>query len=208
MLEKKERKKKMKMNEYLEFGKLFPLMGVSQLNDVGEMLDSILANEYGNKTCGTIITRRIVDGSVGEVEQEQIAKEIYFMNKHKWDSLLSFADEEVDGYYDKYERVTTEYGKKTVNEKSGTDKIGKTMKIAGFDSVELVDKDSESHETKYGSKTENTNDGTDIKTLESRNVQKETLVAVRMKFWVQYGVVRTLLADVCRTACLPLYDVE
>lgn len=197
-----------KVSEYLTFGKLFPLMGVSQLNDVGEMLDSVLCNEYGNKSCGSIITRRIRDGTVSTEEQEKIAKEIYFVNKNKWDSLLKFADEEVQGYFDKYEKTVTEYGKKVVNEKGGKDSIGKVVQIAGFDSTDFVDSDSEKHETEYGSNGSSQDSGQDTKTVETRNGQLETIVAIRMKFWEEYGIVRTLIADVVRTACLPLYELD
>lgn len=197
----------MKMNEFLSNGKLFPLMGVSQLNDVGDMLDNILKTEHGLKTCGSIIESRVVDGVITESDYEAIAKNVYFYYRNKWDSLLKFADEELE-LSDGVEKVITEYGKVVDNDHSGKDSIGTTTKIAGFDSVDFVDKDSEKHETEYGSKQTATQSGMDTKTTTKRNKQAEKLADVRLQFWDKFGITRTLIADVLRLCTLPLYDLD
>ena len=46
----------MKLKDYLANAQLFPLMGVSQLNAIGEVLDKLLRTQHGMKTCGAIIT--------------------------------------------------------------------------------------------------------------------------------------------------------
>ena len=46
----------MKLKDYLANAQLFPLMGVSQLNVIGDVLDKLLKTQHGMKTCGPIIT--------------------------------------------------------------------------------------------------------------------------------------------------------
>ena len=65
----------MKLKEYLANAQLFPLMGVSQLNDIGEKLDDMLKLQHGLKTCGSMITEFLEsDGTVTLEHQELIAK--------------------------------------------------------------------------------------------------------------------------------------
>ena len=55
----------MKLKDYLADAQLFPLMGVSQLNTIGEVLDIMLGTRHGLKTCGNMITEFVeTDGTV------------------------------------------------------------------------------------------------------------------------------------------------
>ena len=81
----------MKLKEYLANAQLFPLMGVSQLNAIGEVLDKLLRTQHGMKTCGSIITEFVEpDGTVSLENQQFIANALYQSNKAKWDSLIIF----------------------------------------------------------------------------------------------------------------------
>ena len=67
----------MKLKEYLSNAKFFPLMGVSQLNAIGEELDKQMKLLYGEKTCSPLITGLVEsDGTVTVENQTFIAKTI------------------------------------------------------------------------------------------------------------------------------------
>lgn len=199
----------MKIRDFLENGKFFPLMGFSQLNELGDMLDSMLNNEYGLRSCGTIITRKVVDGKISDADMKAIAKEVYFRYKNKWDSLAKFAEDEVVGeYFNKEEVQTTEYGKVVDHTNKGEDVMDTGVKIAGFNSEDMVDKDSEKHTTKYGKTTKASDSGTDVVKIQSRTMSKEMLVGNLINFWDNYGLARTVIADSLKVIALPLYDLD
>ena len=200
---------KMKLKEYLSNAKFFPLMGVSQLNTIGEDLDKQMRLLYGEKSCGPLITGLVEsDGTVTVENQTFIAKTIYGMFQNKWDSLIKFASEEIDPLVEKHVTTTTEYGKTVGVQLSGEDGFEQTDKLAGFDSEAFVNKDSNTHSTKYGKKSDTTNTGTDTKTVDSRTKQAEVLVDYTLKFWDKYGITRTVIADTLKLLTLPLYDLD
>ena len=199
----------MKLKEYLANAQLFPLMGVSQLNAIGETLDKIMRTQYGLKTCGSIITEFVEpDGSVTLANQEFIAKAVYQSNKAKWDSLIKFASEEVNPLVERTTTVKTKYGKIVDEKLGGKDVISQTDKIAGFDSTDFVNKDSQEHSTTHGRTSNTKNTGTDEKTVESRLTQAEVLVDYTLNFWDKYGITRTVIADALSFLTLPLYDLD
>ena len=199
----------MKLKDYLANAQLFPLMGVSQLNDVGEVLDKLLKTQHGMKTCGAIITEFVEpDGTVSLENQRFIANALYQSNKAKWDSLIKFASEEVDPLIERTTTVKTKYGKIVDEKLGGKDVISQTDKIAGFDSTDFVDKDSQEHSTTHGRTSNTKNTGTDEKTVESRLTQAEVLVDYTLNFWDKYGITRTLIADALNFLTLPLYDLD
>lgn len=199
----------MKLKDYLANAQLFPLMGVSQLNDVGEVLDKLLRTQHGLKTCGAIITEFVEpDGTVSLENQRFIANALYQSNKAKWDSLIKFASEEVDPLIERTTTVRTKYGKIVDEKLGGKDVISQTDKIAGFDSTDFVDKDSQEHSTTHGRTSNTKNTGTDEKTVESRLTQAEVLVDYTLNFWDKYGITRTLIADALNFLTLPLYDLD
>ena len=199
----------MKLKEYLANAQLFPLMGVSQLNAIGETLDKMMRTQYGLKTCGSIITEFVEpDGSVTQANQEFIAKAVYQYNKAKWDSLIKFASEEVNPLVERSTKITNKYGKIVDEKLGGKDVISQTDKIAGFDSADFVDKDSQEHSTNHGRTSNTTNKGTDEKTVESRLTQAEVLVDYTLNFWDKYGITRTVIADAVSFLTLPLYDLN
>lgn len=199
----------MKLKEYLANAQLFPLMGVSQLNDIGEVLDKLLRTQHGMKTCGSIITEFVEpDGTVSLENQRFIANALYQSNKAKWDSLIKFASEEVDPLIERTTTVRTKYGKIVDEKLGGKDVISQTDKIAGFDSTDFVDKDSQEHSTTHGRTSNTKNTGTDEKTVESRLTQAEVLVDYTLNFWDKYGITRTLIADALNFLTLPLYDLD
>jgi hypothetical protein len=199
----------MKLKEYLANAQLFPLMGVSQLNDVGEVLDKLLKTQHGMKTCGAIITEFVEpDGTVTLENQRFIANALYQSNKAKWDSLIKFASEEVNPLIERTTTVRTKYGKIVDEKLGGKDVISQTDKIAGFDSTDFVDKDSQEHSTTHGRTSNTKNTGTDEKTVESRLTQAEVLVDYTLNFWDKYGITRTLIADALNFLTLPLYDLD
>lgn len=198
----------MKLKEYLSNAKFFPLMGVSQLNDIGEELDKQMRLLYGEKSCGSLVTGLVdSDGTVSEANQMFIAKTIYRMFQNKWDSLIKFASEEVDPLVEKHVTTTTEYGKSVGVQLSGEDGFEQTDKLAGFDSEEFVNKDSNTHQTKYGKKSDTTNKGKDTKTVDSRTKQAEILVDYTINFWDEKGITRTVVHDAVNKLCLPLYEL-
>ena len=199
----------MKLKDYLANAQLFPLMGVSQLNDVGEVLDKLLRTQHGLKSCGSIITEFVEpDGTVSLENQRFIANALYQSNKAKWDSLIKFASEEVDPLIERTTTVRTKYGKIVDEKLGGKDVISQTDKIAGFDSTDFVDKDSQEHSTTHGRTSNTKNTGTDEKTVESRLTQAEVLVDYTLNFWDKYGITRTLIADALNFLTLPLYDLD
>lgn len=199
----------MKLKEYLANAQLFPLMGVSQLNDIGETLDKLLRTQHGLKTCGSIITEFVEpDGSVTPENQEFIAKAVYQNNKAKWDSLIKFASEEVNPLVERSTKITNKYGKIVDEKLGGTDTVSQTDRIAGFDSTDFVDKDSQEHSTTHGRTSNTTNKGSDERTVESRLTQAEVLVDYTLNFWDKYGITRTVIADAVSFLTLPLYDLD
>ena len=199
----------MKLKEYLANAQLFPLMGVSQLNAIGEVLDKLLRTQHGMKTCGAIITEFVEpDGTVTLENQRFIANALYQSNKAKWDSLIKFASEEVDPLIERTTTVRTKYGKIVDEKLGGKDVISQTDKIAGFDSTDFVDKDSQEHSTTHGRTSNTKNTGADEKTVESRLTQAEVLVDYTLNFWDKYGITRTVIADALNFLTLPLYDLD
>ena len=199
----------MKLKEYLANAQLFPLMGVSQLNGIGEVLDKLLATQHGLKTCGSMITEFVEpDGTVTLENQQFIANALYQCHKEKWDSLINFASEEVNPLVERTTTVKTKYGKIVDEKLGGTDTVSQTDRIAGFDSTDFVDKDSQEHSTTHGRTSNTTNTGSDEKTVESRLTQAEVLVDYTLKFWDKYGITRTVIADTLKFLTLPLYDLD
>ena len=199
----------MKLKEYLANAQLFPLMGVSQLNTIGEVLDKLLRTQHGMKTCGAIITEFVEpDGTVSLENQRFIANALYQSNKAKWDSLIKFASEEVNPLAERSTKITTKYGKIVDEKLGGTDTVSQTDRIAGFDSTDFVDKDSQEHSTTHGRTSNTTNTGSDEKIVESRLTQAEVLVDYTLNFWDKYGITRTVIADALSFLTLPLYDLD
>ena len=199
----------MKLKEYLANAQLFPLMGVSQLNDIGVNLDKILRIQHGLKSCGSIITEFIEpDGTVKLENQTFIAKALYQTYKAKWDSLIKFANEEVDPLVENTTKTKTTYGKIVDEELGGTDVVNQKDKIAGFDSIDFVDKDSQEHSTTHGRTSNSKNTGSDEKIIEGRLTQAEVLVDYTLNFWDKYGITRTVISDAINFLTLPLYESD
>ena len=199
----------MKLKDYLANAQLFPLMGVSQLNAIGDVLDELLRTQHGMKTCGAIITEFVEpDGTVSLDHQRFIANALYQVNKAKWDSLIKFASEEVNPLVERSTKITTKYGKIVDEKLGGTDTVSQTDRIAGFDSTDFVDKDSQEHSTTHGRTSNTTNTGSDEKIVESRLTQAEVLVDYTLNFWDKYGITRTVIADALSFLTLPLYDLD
>ena len=199
----------MKLKDYLANAQLFPLMGVSQLNDIGEVLDKMLKSQDGLKTCGGMITEFVEpDGTVSLDNQRFIANALYQSYKAKWDSLIKFASEEVNPLVEKMTKSKTTYGKIVDEKLGGKDIVNQTDKIAGFDSTDFVDKDSQEHSTTHGRTSNTTNTGSDEKIVESRLTQAEVLVDYTLNFWDKYGITRTIIADTVSFLTLPLYELD
>ena len=199
----------MKLKDYLANAQLFPLMDVSQLNVIGDVLDKILKTQHGMKNCGAIITEFVEpDGTVTLENQRFIANALYQCNKDKWDSLIKFASEEVNPLVEKTVKTKTNYGKIVDEKLGGTDTISQKDKIAGFDSTDFVDKDSQEHSTTHGRTSNTMNKGSDEKIVESRLTQAEVLVDYTLNFWDKYGITRTVIADALKFLTLPLYDLD
>ena len=199
----------MKLKDYLANAQLFPLMGVSQLNDIGEVLDKMLKSQHGLKTCGGMITEFVEpDGTVSLDNQRFIANALYQSYKAKWDSLIKFASEEVNPLVEKMTKTKTTYGKIVDEKLGGKDVVNQTDKIAGFDSTDFVNKDSQEHSTTHGRTSNTTNTGSDEKIVESRLTQAEVLVDYTLNFWDKYGITRTVIADAVSFLTLPLYELD
>lgn len=199
----------MKLKEYLANAQLFPLMGVSQLNDIGGNIDKILRIQHGLKSCGSIITEFIEpDGTVKLENQTFIAKALYQTYKAKWDSLIKFANEEVDPLVENTTKTKTTYGKIVDEQLGGTDVVNQKDKIAGFDSIDFVDKDSQEHSTTHGRTSNAKNTGSDEKIVEGRLTQAEVLVDYTLNFWDKYGITRTVISDAINFLTLPLYESD
>lgn len=199
----------MKLKDYLANAQLFPLMGVSQLNTIGDVLDKLLKTQHGMKNCGPIITEFVEpDGTVSLENQRFIANAVYQWNKAKWDSLIKFASEEINPLVEKTVKTKTNYGKIVDEKLGGTDTISQKDRIAGFDSTDFVDKDSQEHSTTHGRTSNTTNTGSDEKIVESRLTQAEVLVDYTLNFWDKYGITRTVIADALSFLTLPLYDLD
>ena len=197
------------LKEYLANAQLFPLMGVSQLNDIGVNLDKILRIQHGLKSCGSIITEFIEpDGTVKLENQMFVAKALYQTYKAKWDSLIKFANEEVDPLVENTTKTKTTYGKIVDEELGGTDVVNQKDKIAGFDSIDFVDKDSQEHSTTHGRTSNSKNTGSDEKIVEGRLTQAEVLVDYTLNFWDKYGITRTVISDAINFLTLPLYESD
>lgn len=199
----------MKLKEYMDNAQLFSLMGVSQLNVIGDVLDKILKVQHGLKSCGAIITEFVEpDGTVSLENQRFIANALYQNYKAKWDSLIKFASEEVNPLVEKTVKTKTNYGKIVDEKLGGTDTISQKDRIAGFDSTDFVDKDSQEHSTTHGRTSNTTNTGSDETIVESRLTQAEVLVDYTLNFWDKYGITRTVIADALSFLTLPLYDLD
>ena len=199
----------MKLKEYLTNAQLFPLMDVSQLKVIGDVLDKLLKTQHGMKTCGPIITDFVEpDGTVNLDNQRFIANALYQWNKAKWDRLIKFASEEINPLVEKTVKTKTNYGKIVDEKLGGTDTISQKDRIAGFDSTDFVDKDSQEHSTTHGRTSNTTNTGSDEKIVESRLTQAEVLVDYTLNFWDKYGITRTVIADTINFLTLPLYDLD
>lgn len=198
-----------KLKEYLANAQLFPLMGVSQLNDIGGNIDKILRIQHGLKSCGSIITEFVEpDGTVKLENQTFIAKALYQTYKAKWDSLIKFANEEVDPLVENTTKTKTTYGKIVDEKLGGTDVVNQKDKIAGFDSIDFVDKDSQEHSTTHGRTSNAKNTGSDEKIVEGRLTQAEVLVDYTLNFWDKYGITRTVISDAINFLTLPLYESD
>lgn len=199
----------MQLKEYLANAQLFPLMGVSQLNDIGGNIDKILRLQHGLKSCGSIITEFVEpDGTVKLENQTFIAKALYQTYKAKWDSLIKFANEEVDPLVENTTKTKTTYGKIVDEQLGGTDVVNQKDKIAGFDSIDFVDKDSQEHSTTHGRTSNAKNTGSDEKIVEGRITQAEVLVDYTLNFWDKYGITRTVISDAINFLTLPLYESD
>lgn len=199
------------ISDYLSTCKLFPLMGISQLNTIASELDTMLKLQYGSKTVGSIIndSGTITDpAKITELQQTEIARMVYLLNQHKWNTLLDFVDANLKPWIESQTTKKTEYGKVVENGQSGKDSYAKTDKIAGFDSEDFVNDNSEEHATTYGKTLKDTNSGEDVETTESRAAQAESLVDYALKFWSKNGLIKTILQDTVRTISLPLYESE
>lgn len=199
----------MKIKEYMSIARLFPLMGVSQLNgEVGERLDFILKHQHGLKTCGSLIESCVIEGSISENEQIAIAKTVYILNQNKWDSLFEFVEAEMKPWIDSITTTITEYGKEVDISSSGEDSYNIINKLAGFESVDFVDDNSEERITTYGKGGKTKHSGQNTITSEKQSKQAERLVDYTLKFWDRYGITRTIIADTLKTIALPLYELE
>ena len=199
----------MQLKEYLANAQLFPLMGVSQLNDIGGTIDKILRLQHGLKSCGSIITEFVEpDGTVKLENQTFIAKALYQTYKAKWDSLIKFANEEVDPLVENTTKTKITYGKIVDEKLGGTDVVNQKDKIAGFDSIDFVDKDSQEHSTTHGRTSNAKNTGSDEKIVEGRLTQAEVLVDYTLNFWDKYGITRTVISDAINFLTLPLYESD
>lgn len=199
----------MQLKEYLANAQLFPLMGVSQLNDIGGNIDKILRLQHGLKSCGSIITEFVEpDGTVKLENQTFIAKALYQTYKAKWDSLIKFANDAVDPLVENTTKTKTTYGKVVDEVLGGTDVVNQKDKIAGFDSIDFVDKDSQEHSTTHGRTSNAKNTGSDEKIVEGRVKQAEVLVDYTLNFWDKYGITRTVISDAINFLTLPLYESD
>lgn len=201
---------KMKISDYLSYAQFFPLMGVAPFDSIGEQLDTILKTNHGLKTCGTIITSAVdpLTMQVSPAMQEAIAKQVWLINRNKWQSLIDFADAELVPYAQGYSKTTTKYGHIIEDEAGGKDTIENTDKIAGFDSIDFVNDSNYQHDTTYGKTNKTTNSGENVIESERRDTQVERLVDYTLGFWERYGIVRTVIADALREISLPLYDLD
>lgn len=202
----------MKISEYFEHCKLFPLMGVESIDaDTASMLDTMMMLQFGLRSCGSLITRggtRTDPSTITEAEQTVIAKMVLMKNKESWQTIFDFADEKLKPWVESQSVSTTKYGKVVTNANEGKDSYNQTDKIAGFDSTEFSDNTANEHETTYGKKTTGTNEGEDTVTVESRNTQAERLVDYTTKFWIDNGLCNRLIGDAIKTISLPLYESE
>ena len=202
----------MKISEYFEHCKLFPLMGVESIDaDTATMLDTMMMLQFGLRSCGSLITRggtRTDPSTITEAEQTVIAKMVLMKNKESWQTIFDFADEKLKPWVESQSVSTTKYGKVVTNANEGKDSYNQTDKIAGFDSTEFSDNTANEHETTYGKKTTDTNEGEDTVTVESRNTQAERLVDYTTKFWIDNGLCNRLIGDAIKTISLPLYESE
>lgn len=200
----------MRIIDYLNSCQLFPLMGIAGLEDgIATQLDTILMLRNGRKTCGSLIENYGDDPTkFSEETQTTIAKAVYMLNKHKWDSLIAFAAENIKPWIESQTKTTTEYGQVIDTANSGEDSYNQKQTIAGFDSTDLVDDNGESRKTTYGHGVKDTHSGTDTETTESRSKQAERLVDYTMQFWDKYGITKTIITDTVRTIALPLYESE
>lgn len=201
----------LKLSDYFESCKLFPLMGVDVISPIAEQLDIIMGYEFGNRLAGNILTR---GGSVEDfsqlttAEQTAIAKIVYMKNKQSWQVLFDYVEASISPWIESSSKTTSNYGKVIATSNSGNDVYNQVDKIAGFDSTEFSDNTSNEHETKYGKVTEDVNSGTDEVTVESRSQQAERLVDYAVKFWLDNGLYNTLIKDAVKTISLPLYESE
>lgn len=200
----------MRISDYLEYAEFFPLMGVPPFDTIGKQLDNILKTNHGLKTCGAIITSAVdtTTSQVSKVKQEEIAKQVWLINRNKWQSLIDFANAEIQPYVDSYVKTTTTYGHIIQDTSGGKDTIEDVVKKAGFDSIDFVNDSNYQHDTTYGKTNKTENSGENIVESEKRDKQAECLVDYTLNFWEKYGIVRTVIADALKEISLPLYDLD
>lgn len=183
-------------------------MGFSQLNELAEELDEMMMMGYGLKTCAPLITNlQEPDGSFTEENQIRIAKYVYRLYKNKWDSLVKFAEEELDIGYSKVTKTVTEYGRVTDVGNEGTDVFEKQDFLAGFDSTDFADDAKTTNGTTYGKKTKTENSGQNTMTTKVRDGDINNVVQRTLDFWDKQGITRTIIGDCLKEITLPLYDV-
>lgn len=201
----------LKISDYFETCKLFPLMGVDVVTPIAEELDTILQCEFGSRIAGNLLTRGGKVETFSQLtvaEQTAIAKIVYMKNKQSWQVLFDYVEASISPWIESSSKTTSNYGKVVASTNSGSDSYNQVDKIAGFDSTEFSDDTSNEHETKYGKVVEDVNSGTDEVTVESRSQQAERLVDYAVKFWINNGLYNTLIKDAIKTISLPLYESE
>lgn len=199
----------MKIKDYMDIASLFPLMGVEFITaEIGVELDNLFRLKYANKTCGNLVTEYLEsDNTITEENQRIIAKSVYLLNKHKWDDLFKFAQEEIDPWLDGSSKVETTFGRVINEELGGADEFSQLNKLEGFDSTAFVDDTKAEHTTEYGRTTETTNSGKNTM-VTTRTGEVGKAMDVTLSFWERFGITRTLLADASRALSLPLYELD
>ena len=199
----------LKLKEYLTNAQLFPLMSSKPLLLIGTDLDNILRLQHGLKSCGSIITEFIEpNGTVNLENQKFIARALYQTYKDKWDKLINFESKAIDPLIENSTKTNITYGKIVDEQLGGTDVVNQKDKIAGFDSIDFVDKDSQEHSTTHGRTSNSKNTGSDVKIVEGRLTQAEVLVDYTLNFWDEHGITKTVISDAINFLTLPLYESD
>lgn len=197
----------MKIKDYLNSYQIFPLMGVERLTPVASRLDALMKAKYGEREVGSIVSG--YDASQLTIsEQTEIAQLIYMLNSNKWKNLFDFVDAELTPWIESQAKTTTTFGKVVTYEQNGTDTYQQTDKIAGFDSADFANSESNEHSTTYGKGTETANSGANVVAVEKRSEQAEKLVDYTIEFWNRNGLYDTILRDTVKCFSLPIYKEE